>query len=57
MFTNQNVKFMKKQSRKDVIGSKQCFKLKFPRKKYIYIIKIKYLINNKDKSKSKLVVK
>ena len=37
---------MNKQLRKDVIGSKQCFKLKFP-KKNVY---------NKNKSKSKLVV-
>ena len=37
---------MNKQLRKDVIGSKQCFKLKFPRKN----------VYNKNKSKSKLVV-
>ena len=40
MFTNWNVKQMNKQSRKDVIGSKQGFTLKFPGKKsYIFIIK------------------
>ena len=54
MCTNWYVKLMNKQSRKDVIGSKQYFKVKFPRKK-IYIYMYIY-IYNKNKSKSKLVV-
>ena len=53
MCTNWYVKLMNKQSRKDVIGSKQYFKVKLPRKKYIYIC---IYIYNKNKSKSKLVV-
>ena len=53
MFTKQNVKLMNKQTRKDVIGSKQCFKLKFPWEKIYNENKI----YNKIKSKSKLVVK
>ena len=28
---------MNKQSRKDVIGSKQCFKLKLPKKNYVSV--------------------